>query len=86
MFDPTLCKRRLSHFLSEGFWANSRRTGTSSLAPAEFCLRVPGFGILKFVSVRLTIPSSPDYVTVLLPPADKKCVTAMAKIAESFRQ
>jgi hypothetical protein len=66
------------------FWNDSRRTGTSSLAPAEVRLRIPGFGILKFVSVRLTLPSSPDHFMVLLPPIDKKGAMAMAQIAAGF--
>ena len=83
-FEGLVHALRVSSPEFERFWANSRRTGTSSLAPAEVRLRVPGFGVLKFVSVRLTIPSSPDHIIVLLQPADKKGVAAMSKIAAGF--
>jgi hypothetical protein len=68
----------------ERLWNDSRRTGTSSWAPAEVRLRVPGFGILKFVSVRLTLPGAPDHFMILLSPVDRKGATAMAEIAAGF--
>jgi hypothetical protein len=68
----------------ERFWNDSRRTGTSSFTPTEHRLRVPGFGILKFVSVRLTLPGAPDHFMVLLSPVDRKGAKAMAKIAAGF--
>jgi transcriptional regulator with XRE-family HTH domain len=69
----------------DAFWKDTRRRGTSSLAPSEVQLRVPGFGILKFVSVRLTLPTCPEHFMVLLPPVDSKAAAAMAKISASLQ-
>jgi transcriptional regulator with XRE-family HTH domain len=67
------------------YWNDTRRRGTSSLAPSDVRLRVPGFGTLKFVSVRLTLPTYPEHFLVLLPPVDGKTASAMAKISESLQ-
>ena len=85
-FESLIRNLRQSSAEFERLWSDSRRTGTSSLAPAEISLRVPGFGILNFISVRLTIPNSPDQLMVLVPPADKKCEAAMARLSAKIQR
>jgi hypothetical protein len=69
----------------ERFWNDSRRTGTSSLAPSEVRLRIPGYDILRFVSVRLTLPACPGHFMGLISPLDRKGVIAMTRMAEGLR-
>ena len=69
----------------ERFWNDSRRTGTSSLAPSEVRLRIPGYDILRFVSVRLTLPSCPGHFMGLVSPLDRKGAIAMARIADAIQ-
>jgi len=63
-------------------WRESSQRGTSSLAPSEVRFRVPGRGILRFASVRMTLPTYPDHLIVFLPALDKATsavISAMAK-------
>jgi transcriptional regulator with XRE-family HTH domain len=64
-------------------WRDSGRRGTSSLSPAKVRFRVPRRGVLKFFSVRFTIPGHPDHLAVLLPAADKKTSQVMAEMARA---
>jgi hypothetical protein len=61
-------------------WDASRRRGPSSYAPAEVHLNVPGTGILKFISVRVTILTYPDWLVVFMPPADDVTATAVSHL------
>jgi transcriptional regulator with XRE-family HTH domain len=79
-FESLLHALRGSSADFERLWKDSGRRGTSSLAPSEVRFRVPGRGILRFFSVRFILPSCPDHVIVLLPPADKKTSQAMAEM------
>jgi hypothetical protein len=83
-FESLLHALRGSSSKFDRFWKDSSRRGTSSLPPAEVRFRVPRRGVLRFFSVRFILPSSPDYVTVLLPPADKKTSQAMKEMAKAF--
>lgn len=62
-------------------WDASRRQGPSSYAPAEVHLQVPGVGILKFVCVRLTIVTYPDWLVVFMSPVDEATAAAMNRLA-----
>jgi transcriptional regulator with XRE-family HTH domain len=59
------------------FWKSSRRKGTSSFAPSPLRFRVPTFGILTFVYLRLPIPTHLGWWLVLGTPADEKTAAAM---------
>jgi hypothetical protein len=80
-FEELLEALRLDSPEFERFWSDSSRLGTSSLAPSEVRFRVPRRGILRFTSVRLSLPTYPDHVMVLLPPLDRKTSLAIAKMA-----
>jgi transcriptional regulator with XRE-family HTH domain len=61
-------------------WDASRRRGPSSYAPAEVQLNLPGTGVLKFTSVRLKILTNPDWLVVLMSPADDETATAVSRL------
>jgi transcriptional regulator with XRE-family HTH domain len=64
-------------------WDASKRRGPSSYAPAEVHLSVPGTGVLKFISVRLTILTYPDWLVVFMPPADDVTATAVSHLVST---
>ena len=59
-------------------WRESSQRGTSSLAPSEVRFRIPGKEILRFASVRLTLPTYPDHLIVFLPALDKATSAAIS--------
>ena len=65
-------------------WRDSSRRGTSSLAPSEVRFRLPQRGILRFTSVRFTLPTFPDHLIVFLPALDQHTLEAIAEMAKSF--
>lgn len=65
-------------------WRESSQRGPSSLAPAEVRFRVPGKGILRFASVRLTLPTYQDHLMVFLLAADKATSAAISAIAKGL--
>lgn len=83
-FESLIQALRASSAEFDRLWSDSRRRGASSLAPAQVRFRVPRVGDLTFVSVRLALPSHPDHMMVLLPPADRTAERAMAALAASL--
>jgi len=65
-------------------WRDSSRRGTSSLAPSEVRFRLPKRGILRFTSVRFTLPTFPDHLIVFLPALDQHTLEAIAEMARTF--
>jgi transcriptional regulator with XRE-family HTH domain len=61
-------------------WPESVQQGTSSYAPNRVRLHVPEFGILTFLSVRFSLPTSSDWA-VFLSPQDDATRTAMLSLA-----
>ena len=65
-------------------WDASRRQGPASYAPYELHLNVSGTGILKFISVRLTTITYPDWLVLLMPPADAFTAIAVRRLSATF--
>jgi hypothetical protein len=84
-FENLLRALRTTSAEFDHFWSTSRRTGPSSLAPSEVRLRIPRYGILKFVSVRLTLPACPGLFMGLISPLEQNGVLAMKRIAANLR-
>jgi transcriptional regulator with XRE-family HTH domain len=61
-------------------WDASKKSGTSSYSPGIVQFKIPGFGTLNFLSLRLKIITNPDWLVVLLIPADDKTATAVREI------
>jgi hypothetical protein len=61
-------------------WNQSAQQGTSSFAPNHLRLQVPALGELKFLSVRLAIPTK-DAWAVFLSPTDDLTKNAMLSLA-----
>lgn len=61
-------------------WNETAKQGTSSHAPNRVRLRVPEFGELTFLSVRLTVLTSGDWA-IFLAPVDAMTTTAMLNLA-----
>jgi len=61
-------------------WSAQR---TAPLTPDRVRLLVPGFGELHVTSTRLPLPGSDECLLLLLPPADEKSASVMARLARA---
>jgi hypothetical protein len=64
-------------------WNESKETGPASFGPILLRLNVPGSGILRFESVRLTVATNADWLVVFQIPADPKTVNAVQRMKSS---